>query len=364
MRILILANSDIGLYKFRKELIEALVKENEVYICVPDGKYIFNMEKLGAQYLPCTLLERHGMNIYTECKLISFYRKIVAEFRPNVVLTYTIKPNIYGGIVCGKMKIPYIVNITGLGTAVENEGILQKMMILLYKLALKKARMVFFQNAENERFMLQRGIVKENYSLIPGSGVNLENFSLLPYPDDTECVRFAFISRIMKEKGIDQYLEAAEKIKSQNSNVEFHVCGFCEKAYEGKLVELNENGTVIYHGMIDDISNFLRNIHCVIHPTYYPEGMSNVLLEACASGRPIITTNRAGCREIVDNGKNGYIIEQKNTLDLVDKINKFIALSYDDKMHMGYMGRNKVEKEFDRKIVVNSYLRELEKICR
>lgn len=363
MRILIFANNDIGLYKFRKELLLELVKENEVYICLPDGEYVPNMVDMGTKFIPCTMLDRHGMNLFNEWKLLSFYHSVIKEYRPDVVLTYTIKPNIYGGIVCGRMHVPYIVNITGLGTAVENEGMLQKVTTLLYKIGLKKAQMVFFQNEENAKFMIQRGIVKGKHDLIPGSGVNLSSFPCLPYPDE-HVIRFAFISRIMKEKGIDQYLEAAEAIKSQYSNVEFHICGFCEKEYEGRLSELNEAGTVVYHGMVDDISGFLQNIHCVVHPTYYPEGMSNVLLEACASGRPIITTNRAGCREIVDNEKNGYIIEPKNSDDLIDKISKFMSLPYNDKVHMGEAGRIKVENEFDRNIVVNRYLQEVDKICR
>lgn len=360
MRILILANNDVGLYKFRRELIEELVKTHEVYMCLPDGAFISELVKIGAHFIPCTMLERHGMNPFKELKLISFYHNILKRYKPNIVLTYTIKPNIYGGMMCTRMKIPYIVNVTGLGTAVENKSVLQFATLRLYKMGIQGAQKIFFQNEENKEFMEQHGIVKENYEVIPGSGVNLERFPLLPYPDD-EVIRFAFISRIMKEKGIDQYLEAAESIKAQYSNTEFHVCGFCEKEYEGKLSELNENGTVIYHGMVNDISGFLKNIHCVIHPTYYPEGMSNVLLEACASGRPIITTDRAGCREVVDDGVNGYIVIPKNSLDLENKIRIFLELTYKEKEKLGNNGRNKVENEFDRRIVVRKYLQEVGK---
>lgn len=358
MRILILANNDVGLYKFRRELIEELVKTHEVYMCLPDGEFIPELVNIGAYFIPCTVLERHGVNPFKELKLVVFYHNILKKYKPNIVLTYTIKPNIYGGIMCTRMKIPYIVNVTGLGTAVENKSVLRFITLRLYKMGLKGAKKVFFQNEENKEFMEQHGTVKENYEIIPGSGVNLERFPLLPYPDD-EVIRFAFISRIMKEKGIDQYLEAAQKIKAQYSNTEFHVCGFCEKEYEGKLFELNENGTIIYHGMVNDISEFLKDIHCVIHPTYYPEGMSNVLLEACASGRPIITTDRSGCREVVDDGVNGYMIPQKDSDALIEAIEKFIHLSEDEKRNMGVEGRHKVEQQFDRKIVVDAYMKEL-----
>ena len=160
---------------------------------------------------------------------------------------------------------------------------------------------------------------------LPGSGVNLERFSVKEYPDD-KIVRFAFISRIMKEKGIDEYLEAAKVIKERHSNIEFHVCGFCEDEYKGRLDKWDKDKTIIYHGMIRDVAEFLKDIHCVIHPTYYPEGLSNVLLEACACGRPIITTDRSGCREVVDDGVNGYMIPQRNSKKLIEVIEKFMKL--------------------------------------
>ena len=163
----------------------------------------------------------------------------------------------------------------------------------------------------------------------------------------------------MKEKGIDQYLEAAETTKKKYPNTEFHICGFCETEYEGKLNEFNDNGTVIYHGMLRDVAGFLDDIHCVVHPTYYPEGLSNVLLEASASGRPIITTDRSGCREVIDDGVNGYMIPQKDSKALIEAIDKFMQLDYESKKAMGIAGRRKVEKEFDRQIVVNKYLGEL-----
>ena len=164
----------------------------------------------------------------------------------------------------------------------------------------------------------------------------------------------------MKEKGIDQYLEAAKAIKKEYPETEFHICGFCEKEYEGQLDEYNKNGIVIYHGMIRDVSAFLKNIHCVIHPTYYPEGLSNVLLEACSSGRPIITTDRSGCREVVEDGINGYMIQEKNNVELIHAVRKFLKLCNDDRMQMGLAGRNKVEREFNRTIVVDAYVEEVE----
>lgn len=361
MKILILANNDMGLYKFRKELLETLLEEHEVYICLPDGEFIKKMVSMGCKFIPCSLLDRHGINPIKEFKLMHWYKQILKKYNADIVFTYTIKPNVYGGAACARQKIPYVVNITGLGTAVENSGLLQKITLCLYRYGLRKAQKIFFQNTDNRDFMLSHHIIKDNYDLLPGSGVNLEQFALKEYPSG-DTIRFAFISRIMKEKGIDQYLEAAEAIKEKYPNTEFHICGFCEAEYEGKLNEFNDNGTVIYHGMLRDVAGFLEDIHCVVHPTYYPEGLSNVLLEASASGRPIITTDRSGCREVIDDGVNGYMIPQKDSKALIEAIDKFMQLDYESKKAMGIAGRKKVEKEFDRQIVINEYMREVSHI--
>lgn len=360
MRVLILANNDIGLYKFRKELIEELLKENEVFISLPNGEFVKELIDLGCKFID-TYISRRGTNPITDFRLMIKYKKIIKEVKPNVVLTYTIKPNIYGGMICRLAKVPYIANITGLGTAVENGGLLQVVTLTLYKLALKNVSCVFFQNKENADFFNKKRIIEKKQRIIPGSGVNLQHYNVLDYPKDKN-INFLFISRVMKEKGIEQYLEASEYIKNRYPFTNFHILGFCEEAYERKLEKLQERGIIYYHGMKNDIREFHKISHCTIHPTYYPEGMSNVLLESAASGRPIITTNRSGCREIVDDGVNGYIVAQQNSQDLIKKIEMFLALSYDKKKQMGLAGRYKVEREFDRQIVLDAYMEEIKAI--
>lgn len=361
-RILILANNDVGLYKFRKELIEELIKNYKLYISLPFGEYVPELIELGCEFID-TKISRRGTNPITDLKLMLEYRNIIKKIKPNVVLTYTIKPNVYGGIVCRLMNVPYLVNITGLGTAVENGGILQKVTLFLYKMGLKKASCVFFQNKENSDFINMKGIIKGKQKLLPGSGVNLNHYQVLDYPND-KVINFLFISRVMKQKGIDQYLDAASFIKDKYPNTEFHILGFCEETYEDKLIEMQNEGIIQYHGMQRDVREFHKISHCTIHPTYYPEGMSNVLLESAACGRPIIATNRSGCREIVDDCVNGYVVEQQNSRDLIKKIEKFLKLSYEEKKQMGLAGRKKVENEFDRKKVVDAYLEEIEEVLR
>lgn len=358
MKVLILANNDMGLYKFRRELIEELIyRDYNVYISLPDGDFIKDLKELGCRYIK-TDIARHGTNPIQDLGLLNFYKKILRQIQPDMVLTYTIKPNIYGGLACASRDIPYLANITGLGTAVETKGFLQFITMTLYRKALRKANTVFFQNRENENFFLKHKLVLGKHKLIPGSGVNLSYYVPLPYPK-SDTIEFVFIARIMKEKGIDQYLQAAEEIKRKYPKTKFHICGFCEENYEQVLQKFQENGTIIYHGVVADIKDIYKRIHCTVHPTYYPEGLSNVLLESAASARPIITTDRSGCREVIENGVNGFICKQKDSNDLTMKIEKFLQLTWEEKRQMGIAGRTKVEQEFDRNIVVNAYLQEI-----
>lgn len=360
-RVLILANNDIGLYNFRKELIEKLLEKGfGVAIALPHGKKVDLLIQTGCTFFE-TPIDRHGTNPITDLKLIQRYKRILKEYNPDIVLTYTIKPTIYGGMACQKLGIPYIANITGLGTAVENPGIMQKITVTLYKKAFQRVRCVFFQNKENKQFFAERQIANDKHRLIPGSGVNLKHFSLLPYPSDA-TIEFLFIARVMKEKGIDQYLEAAEIIREKYPHTRFHVLGFCEEAYEDILKAYEARGVIQYHGLQDDVRVFHQRAHCTIHPSYYPEGMSNVLLESEACGRPVITTNRSGCGETMEDGKTGFLFEAKNTESLVQAIERFLALSNEERRQMGLNGRQKVEQEFDRQIVVDAYMEEIKKI--
>lgn len=360
-RILFLVNHDVVIYNFRLELVERLLADgHQVVISSPYGERIEDLKELGCEYHEVDIA-RHGMNPLKELKLISAYKKLLDRVKPDMVFSYTIKPNIYGSIACRSRKVPCVTNITGLGTAVENGGLVQKITVLLYKYAFTKVQRVFFQNAENMQFFVDHKIALGKHDLLPGSGVNLQRYEALEYPE-TNTVEFAFISRIMKEKGVDQYLEAAEYIRDKYPNTVFHVCGFCEDAYEEKLKNLTDKGIIHYHGMVRDVKGFLKDIHCTIHPTYYPEGISNVLLESSACARPIITTDRAGCREVIDDGVNGFVVKQQDSQDLIEKIEKFLSLSWEERRAMGLAGRAKVEKEFDREIVVEKYLEEIKRI--
>lgn len=283
------------------------------------------------------------------------YRKLIRETKPDLVLTYTIKPNIYGGMASALCGVPYVANITGLGTAVENGGLMQKLTLFLYKLGLRKVKKVFFQNDENRRFFETHKIARGKHDSLPGSGVNLTKFTLLPYPAG-DTVEFGFVSRIMKEKGIEQYIDTAKAVREKYPNTRFHVVGFGEAEYEERMRELDREGVLVFHGLSNDVRKEIANFHCVIHPTFYPEGMSNVLLESAASGRPIISTDRFGCREAIDDGVTGFIVRERDSADLIEKTEQFLQLTPTEREEMGKRGREKVEREFDRNIVVRKYL--------
>lgn len=363
MKILLLANNIGGLISFRFEVVKAIIEQgHSIIISAPFDKRMEELETLGAKCIT-TKIDRRSTNPVKDFMLICHYVNLIKKEKPNIVLSYTIKPNVYGGMACRLCGIPQIVNITGLGTAVENPSMLQRIVFVLYKIGLKNVKRVFFQNEENKRFCEKHKLTPDCGYLIPGSGVNLKHFQVKEYPND-DIIKFIFISRIMKQKGIEQYLDTAIAIRKEHPNTEFHILGYCEDAYQEKLKELNDNGTIIYHGMTSDVRPFISNVHCTIHPTSYPEGMSNVLLESCASGRPIITTNRSGCKEIVDDGINGFIVEQQNSEDLIAKVCRFLDLSFEEKKRMGLAARKKVEKQFDRNIIVKAYLEAIDSVGR
>ncbi len=369
-KILILANLDVGLYNFRRELIEALLAAPyEVHIALPEGEFVPKLVRMGCIFHE-TRLERRGMNPMHELRLIRRYRALIDEVKPDAALTYTIKPNIYGGSALAAAGIPYITNITGLGTAVEGDGLLQKVTIRMYRHAMRGVSCLFFQNRKNEEYFTKRNIAAGKHRLIPGSGVNLEHFSYLEYPPEDAPVSMLFISRVLKEKGIDQFLEMAKVIRREYPQTRFHILGFCEDqddapdSYRRRIEELEKQGILTFEGMQEDVRPFLAESQCTIHPSFYPEGMSNVCLETAASGRPVITTDRAGCGDTIEDGKTGLLVKEKDTQDLIRAVRQFLEMPYEQRRQMGIEARRKMEREFDRRIVVKRYTEELQKIVK
>lgn len=359
-KVVILANDTTYTYNLRGAIIKALIKEKyKVYIVAKILNFKNELENMGCKVITMSI-NRHSTNPFSDFKILKEYKEILKNIQPDVVLSYNIKPNIYGGMICSKYNIKFMPNITGLGTALEYPGVMQIITITLNKIGLRKANVVFFQNLENKDFFINKKILSKNTKtvLLPGSGVDLEQHKLLEYPKNDSTIRFLFVARIMKEKGIDIYLETAKKIRKKYPNTEFHICGLCDdEKYKEILKKYENDKIIIYHGEQKDMIPFFEMANCIVHPSYYPEGMSNVLLEAAAHGRPIICTNRSGCREIVDDTKTGFIAQIKNADEIIKLAEKIIKMSNEDRKQMGLKGRKKIEKEFDRNIVVEKYMK-------
>ena len=276
--ILVIANSLGGLYLFRKEVIKSFVDDGySVFIATPAG-----VEKDPGWFVAngCKVLEisfdRRGKNPFNDFLLVKRYMKLIRSINPIAVLTYTIKPNIYAGIAARLLKIPQLANITGLGDAVENPGFLQWITVILYRIGLQKARVVFYQNPAIREFC-QKKSIGNNGVLLPGSGVNLEWHTYQEYPSSDDMIRFNLIGRVMEDKGIEEFIEMVKVIKPQYPNTEFHIYGRCEERYEEQLKRWQSEGLVIWHGSVPDIRPFIKLSHCTIHPSYH-EGMANVIL--------------------------------------------------------------------------------------
>lgn len=358
-RILVLANNDVGLYRFRKDLLAALLGAgHEVYISLPDGGFISELVQLGCRFID-TPIERRGMNPIHDSKLFHQYRAILKEVKPDLVLTYTIKPNIYGGLACRMAHIPYAVNITGLGSAIENGGWLKKFVLALYKPALKGARVIFFENTGNRDTLAATGVVPRGRdAVLNGAGVNLDDYPYQSYPQEGP-VRFLFVGRVMHEKGVDELFAAAKRMKQQYGNgVEFHIVGSFEEAYKPVMDELEKAGVVKYHGYQSDMKPFYAMASCIVLPSYH-EGMSNVLLEAAASGRPLITSDIPGCREAVEDGNSGYLCPAKDANALYGAMQRVMELSVEQRSEMGCRGRERMEQQFSKTAVVTETIDKL-----
>lgn len=352
MKILILANNDVGLYKFRKELIQELIwKGNEIVVSLPDGELIPDIRKLGVKVI-ITDIDRRGINPLTDLTLLLRYLRMGLTLKPDLVITYTIKPNIYGGIVCRLLRIPYAENITGLGTTFQTENLIKKIVCFLYKISCRYAKVVFFENEENKQVFLDHYLIREEQACrLNGAGVNLEEYPYTEYPDENEPIRFLFIGRVMKEKGVNELFEAARRIKKEYPDVLFDIVGPMEDEYGSVIKKLEEDGIITYYGYQKDVRPFIARCHCFILPSWH-EGMANTLLEAGAMGRPLITSRIYGCMEAVEEGQSGFLCDIKDINSLYEKMISFIILPYRMKVKMGKIEIKYIKSIFDKKQVV------------
>lgn len=375
--IALLTNNDDDVYCFRLELIQAILAAGyRMLISCPDGPKFEVMEDIGLKKNNTFIyddppIDRRGTNVVSDAKLMMHYRALFKKHRPSVVLTYTAKPNVYASLVAHQLHIPVINNVTGLGSVVNETGIKKKLIMQLFKTAYRGSACIMFQNSTNMKLAKELGWVKGDCKLIPGSGVALERYPVQEYPEggdgiSGEPVVFNYIGRILHDKGVDDYIEAAKRVKKKYPNTEFNMLGFIEPTenhYEAELEELGKQGIVLYRGSQKDVKPWIKRAHGIIHPSTYGEGMSNVLLENASSGRLIITTDNPGCQETVNDGISGFIYHGGNVDQLVEKIETVVHdIPNDNRMQMGLDGRKKVEKEFSREVVIQAYLGKIKEL--
>lgn len=340
-------------------LLKSLQKEGYTIVAIaPKDAYSEKLEKEGFMYYPVSINSK-GTSPIEDCKLVWEFYKLYKKIKPDLILQYTIKPNIYGSMAAGMLRIPVISNISGLGTVFLNDSFSSKIARMLYKVALKVPKKVFYQNAHDRELFIDKKLVKpEKTDLLAGSGIDTEKFKPSDvWVDKSTHVKFLFVARLLKDKGLLEYVEAAKLL--QNSNCQFFILG---AFYPGNPTAIREDEmkawekeeTITYLGVSDDVKAVMQRHDCIVLPSYR-EGLSRVLLEAASMAKPIITSNVPGCKEVLDDGVNGYLCKVKDTNDLAKQIKKMTLLTFEERKEMGQRGRKKVIAEFDEKLVIEKY---------
>ncbi len=325
----------------------------------PRDEYTAKLIELGCDFEEVKMDSR-GANPLKDLALTFELYKIYKRQRPEVILQYTIKPNIYGTFAASALKIPVINNVCGLGTAFLNRNMVSRFAIAMYKLAFRFPKLVFFQNQDDKDFFLKSKIIKHTKTdVLPGSGINIDEF--VPSTNyDNKPFTFLLISRLIHDKGILEYIDAIKMLKAKGVNAKFQLLGQLDTRHSRGIAkelvdEWIEGDVVEYLGSTDDVKPYINNSDCVVLPSYR-EGTPRSLLEAASSGKPIVATDVAGCNNIVDDNVNGFLCESKNAADLAHKMEKMLTLDEESVTRMGTASRNIAEENFDERIVINKYI--------
>jgi glycosyltransferase involved in cell wall biosynthesis len=363
-KVLISINTAWNLFNFRSGLIQALISAGyEVVAVAPKDEYSEYLELLGCRFVNIKI-DNKGTSVQRDLFLLFQYTVLLIKEKPSVCLFYTVKPNIYGSLASMFCNVPYVNNISGLGAVFIKGGWLERLISFLYKLSLMKSAKVFFQNNDDLQLFSEKKIVNPGITdVLPGSGINLRKFKPLSVDlnsDKNYSFHFLLIARMLKDKGVIEYVNAAQILKTSGFNVKCCLLGFLDvqnpaAISSAQMEKFVEQGFVHYLGTSDDVREHISRADCVVLPSYR-EGTPRSLLEAAAMAKPIITTNVIGCKNVVDDGVNGFVCEPKNSTDLALKMKSMILLSNEDRQIMGRNGRLKMEKEFDESIVIQKYL--------
>lgn len=357
-KVLILANAFTTIYNFRIELVKRLIAEGHSFvISLPFDERNEVFLKTGCEVI-VTPIARFGKNPVEDIKTLRFYIKLIKKIKPDIIFTYTAKPNIYGALAARKCRVKCVCNVTGLGSNFQSENIIKKVMLILQKFAYKKADTVFFQNSQNLEYFKEKGIVGENAKLLSGSGVNLEQNKYEECYKADGKLKFVTIARIRRDKGYDELFTAIKKARDEGLNAEFHILGwYDDESYREITEQMQSDYGVIFHGSLphEDVHGLIKNFQFLIHPSYH-EGMSNAILEAAATGLVCLVSNIHGCKEAVDDGKTGLLFNVKDAESLYEAIKKAVSLTEEQRREMGLAAHEKTVREFDRNTIVNTYM--------
>ena len=332
---------------------------HSVTILAPRDDSVATLESLGCRVLPLEMSVK-GLNPLQDIKLIGRMRKVFRAEQPDAIFSYTIKNNIFGALATGPLGIPFIPNVTGLGTAFLSGGFLQRIAEGLYRRAFRNLGVVFFQNEDDRDLFLERRLVTAQQArLLPGSGIDLTHFAATDYPPESDAPVFLMIARLLRDKGVLEYVAAARKVKSEHPRARFQLLGAVDAANRtaidaATLASWEEDGTIEYLGTTDDVRPHIAAAHCVVLPSYR-EGAPRTLIEAAAMSRPLIATDVPGCRSVVEDGETGYLCKVRDGDDLAQHIETLLALPRAEMARMGRAGRAKMAKSFDQAIVVQAY---------
>lgn len=358
-KIAIITNSSGGFFCFREDLIKELIKRgNRILALTPFDGHEDDLKALGVE-LTEVIMDRRGINPIHDIALIKSYYVFLQKEKPDFVITYTIKPNIYGGLSSRIAGISYASNITGLGTAFEKPGVLRNFVTHMYKISLRQAKCVFFENSSDRDFFITEKIISiEQAVLLNGAGVNLDRFYYQPYPEEDRPFHFLYMGRVMKEKGVEELFTVMKRLKEENYDCVLDVLGGFEEDYKNAIDQYSKEGWLNYYGFQEDVRPFIAKCHCFVLPSYH-EGMANTNLECAASGRAIVTSNIPGCREAVVNEISGLLCEPRMTESLYVAMRKILFLSLEALQKMGIEGRKHMENNFDKCKVVEETIRYL-----
>lgn len=366
MTIAIVINTAWNIYNFRSGIIRQLIQDgHDVVAIAPKDAYVSNLEAMGCRFrdLP---MSGSGVNPFSDFILMWRLGKIIKKERIHVLLTYTIKPNVYGSIAGRILNTPVICNISGLGTTFVWSNLISKIAIFLYNISVKKASHVFFQNPEDMALFLSKVPVPEKkVGLLYGSGIDLQDFSAIPKPDDGAPV-FLMVGRLMVEKGSYEFAEAAKIIRQSYPDARFWMLGKWDpedkrSVKEEDLKAWQKSGYIDYKGTTDDVKSMITLADVVVLPSYR-EGAPRTLIEAGAMSRPLIATDVPGCRHVVEDGYNGYLCEVKSGTKLAQAIRKYLELDKKEKKQLATNSRAYMEKYYDEKKVIHAYQQVISKV--